>query len=431
MMIFKFSSRVKFIFSIILATCYLLLATVPALPQGSIKIIERRGCGKVQLIKYSNGQWRLLVEGKPYMVKGMVYEPVKVGEKLSSSNMWMNYDFNKNGINDTAYESWVDSNRNNRKDRNEEAIGDFELLRRMGVNTVRIYHPSNINRRLLRDLYYKYGIRVLMGNLLGAYCRGSGASWKRGTDYTDPVHLENMLSDVRRMVLEFKDEPYILAWMLGNENDAVGSYDNSTFNNTNARVYPEEFSRFVDKVVREIHLRDPDHPVGICFAFTSILKYIKQYAPAVDFVGFNAYRGSFGFGSLFRTVKMDIDKPVVITEYGVDSYNQMERKEDEDFQARYHKGCWRDIESNSYLGSGSGNAIGGFAYTWLDSWWLCGSSKRHDIKKGAWRGPAQDGWFNDEWLGLCSQGNGRNSPFLRQLKKVYSFYQKQWNQKRP
>ena len=389
-------------------------------------VVERSGEGKVQLIKYSGGKWQLFVDGKPYLVKGVVYEPVKVGEKLTSSNIWMNYDFNKNGINDTAYESWIDKNKNNKKDANEKTVGDFKLLQDMGANTIRIYHPSNINKRLLKDLYHNYGIRVMMGNFLGAYCWGSGASWKQGTDYTNLKHLENMLSDVKKMVLEFKDEPYILSWMLGNENDALGSYENSTFNNTNARLYPKEFAEFVNKVAQAIHVLDPDHPVGVSLAYTSTLKYIKRYAPAINFVGFNAYRGPFGFGSLFRTVKMDIDKPLVITEYGVDSYNQKKQREDEDFQVRYHKGCWEDIENNSFLGNEVGNAIGGFAYTWLDSWWFCGSAGRHDTKKGAWQGPAQDGWFNDEWLGMCSQGNGRNSPFLRQLKKVYSFYSKEW-----
>ncbi len=390
-------------------------------------IVEERGKGEVRLIRFSDGRWQLQVSGKPFLIQGVVYEPIKVGDKLLASNQWMKYDFNKNGVNDTAYESWVDENKNNKKDFHEHVVGDFELLKRMGVNTIRIYHPVNVNKQLLRDLYERYGIRVAMGNLFGAYCWGSQAPWKEGTNYNNAQQRKNMLDDVRQMVLEFKDEPYMLMWILGNENDVSGSYSNSTFNNTNACIFPEVFARFINEAVELIHSLDPDHPVGISNATTKILTYYRRYSPALDFVGLNAYLGPFGFSQHYRTVKFDLDKPVLITEYGVDSFNQNKNKSDEDFQARYHKQCWKNIVDNSYRGFGTGNAIGGFAYTWLDGWWMCGSAFHQDTRAGAWRGPAQDGWFNDEWLGLVSQGNGKNSPFLRQLKKAYFFYEKEWN----
>lgn len=181
----------------------------------------------------------------------------------------------------------------------------------------------------------------------------------------------------------------------------------------------------MDKVAGLIHKLDPDHPVGVSNAFYLMLPYYNKYAPNIDFVGFNSYAGAFGFGSLFRTVKFYFDRPVLITEYGVDSYDQRKGVEDEEFQVFYHRNAWRDIVRNAK--NTPGNSIGGIIYTWLDSWWLCGSPSEHDTKLGAWQGPTQDSWFNDEWLGICSQGDGRNSPFLRQLKKVYYFYREEWN----
>ena len=239
---------------------------------------------KVALKKNEKGFWRMYVDGEPYFIKGITYEPVKIGERLKSSNQWMNYDFNKNGINDCAYEVWVDKNKNNIQDEDEKAVGDFYLLKEMGVNTIRIYHPTNIKKEILRDLYTRFGIRVIMGNLMGAYCWGSGASWEKGTDYTDKKQLENMINDVKKMVLEYKDEPYILAWLLGNENDATGSYENSTFNNTNARQYPEAFARFVNRVAKIIHKLDPNHPVGVSNSIYLLLPYYKKYTPEIDFI---------------------------------------------------------------------------------------------------------------------------------------------------
>jgi beta-glucuronidase len=266
----------------------------------------------------------------------------------------------------------------------------------------------------------------MMGNFLGAYTWGSKASWEKGTDYTDCLQRQNMIDDVKKMILEFKDEPYILFWMLGNENEVEGSRENSTLNNTNARAVPEVYAKFVNEVAKMIHELDPNHPVGISNATMRLMKYYSQYSPEIDIVGMNAYMGPYGFGTLWNAIKMDFARPVVITEYGVDCYDQNKDMVDEDFQSRYYKGCWLDMVNNSFGHDGRGNSIGGFAYNWLDSWWLCGAIDEHDTKIGAWRGPSNDSWMNDEWMAICGQGDGSNSPFLRQLRKVYYMYQKEW-----
>ena len=53
-----------------------------------------------------------------------------------------------------------------------------------------------------------------MGDYLGKYTIGSGATWFEGTDYENPEHRKRMLESVKKMVMEFKDEPYILLWLL-------------------------------------------------------------------------------------------------------------------------------------------------------------------------------------------------------------------------
>jgi beta-glucuronidase len=127
-------------------------------------------------------------------------------------------------------------------------------------------------------------------------------------------------------------------------------------------------------------------------------------------------------------VKETFDRPVLITEYGADCYDQNKMVVNEEYQATYHRRAWRDIESNSAQGEKAGNAIGGVVFCWLDKWWLCGSADEHDTENGAWQGVSIDGWSNDEWMGMCGQGKGENSPFLRQPRKVYYVYRDElWN----
>ncbi|MCL2144709.1 MAG: hypothetical protein FWH43_04370 [Endomicrobia bacterium] len=384
------------------------------------------GKNKVEIV-YDEYGCKLLVNGEPYFVKGLEYSADAVG-KTPEVNEWMWADGNGNGKIDGPYEAWVDLDRNDFQDIDENPVGDFALLKAMGCNTIRIYHSENINKELLRDLYNTYGIRVIMGNYLGAYTHGSGADWNSGTDYTNELQRIKMKTSVRKMVREHKDEPYILMWMLGNENDVFGNEVNSTKTNTNAYKVPEAYASFLNEICMMIKEMDPNHPVGVCNATTGLLKYYKEYAPEIDILGFNQYSGPYGFGVLWSKVKSEFNRPVLITEYGCDSYNSNKKYEDEIYMAKYHAGAWRDIEHNSYWGKGHGNAVGGVVYCWLDKWWLIGSSKVHDTELGAWKGPKIDGWFHDEWLGICSQGDGKQSPFKRRLKEVYYTYQEVlWN----
>ena len=190
-----------------------------------------------------------------------------------------------------------------------------------------------------------------MGNYLGAYTKGSGASWSSGTDYSNEKQRQAMLESVRKMVEEHKDEPYLLMWMLGNENDSVGNSFNSTATNTNAWKDPEAYAKFIEQTCKMIKTLDKNrHPVGICNATTKFLKYYKKYTPSLDVLGFNQYSGPYGFNTLWSRVKEEYDKPVLITEYGCDAWNSKRNSTCEIYQARYHKGAWKDIENNGYWG---------------------------------------------------------------------------------
>ncbi|MCB4756083.1 MAG: hypothetical protein LHV69_03470 [Elusimicrobia bacterium] len=398
-----------------------------------LPIIGERGYGRVRLVQFQNKHWQLRVDGKPYVVRGMTYNPTPVGQHVSGKglNSWMSTDSDENGKADAPYDAWVDANKNGVQDPNELSVGDFELLKEMGVNTLRVfrssqeseYDPSEFNKETLRDLYQNYGISCIMGDFLGAYTVGSGASWADGTDYTDPVQLERMRSIVKDYVTDFRGEPFVLMWLLGNENLMASDYNATNATRTQAARQVDAYLRFVNEIAEMIHQLDPDHPVAVGNLDLVYLAEHASYAPAVDVFGANSYRSLGGFGDLWKVVRERYDRPVLITEYGMDAYNAQKMMEEENTQARYHELAWKDIELNLADGPEEGNAIGGIIFEYLDEWWksLQGPITTHEgVKDQTMAFP--DRWGSDEWYGLMSQGDGLESPFLRQPRKAYTLY---------
>lgn len=400
------------------------------------------GGDAVQLVQFENGHWQLRVDGKPYIVKAIQYAPSPVGKSPNTgdfdpNNDWMTADINENGLIDGPFEAWVDKNKNNEQDPDEKAVGDFQLLKEMGVNTIRLYHQAK-DKEILRKLYRDYGIRVVMGDMLGMYAAGSGAGWYEGTDYTNPKHLESMRQSVRKMVEEYKDEPYVLMWVLGNESNygVVGDPDPKSNNaglGSNAKSQPEAHYGFVNEVAGMIKAMDPSRPVVFSNGETVTIDILQNHSHNIDVFGANVYRGSFGFGrSFWEDVRDHLDKPVLITEYGCPAYFSGKSQEyGEDKQAEYHQGNWEDILHNT-AGSGYGNSIGGVLFEYVDEWWKSGlppkfSAAEHETV-GDFAAAFPDGWMHEEWLGVTSQGDGKHSPFLRQLRKAYEYYRKAWNE---
>lgn len=384
---------------------------------------RRLGNGRVQLVQYENDHWQMLVDGKPFFIQGMTYVATKVGQGPDQGTLanWMKEDTNDNGLPDGPYDAWVDENENGEQDDNEPTVGDFRLMKEMGVNAIRLYHhPDKPVKRVLRDMYNKYGIMVIMGDFLGKYTHGSGASWFEGTDYENEVHQKAMMDSVREMVLEHKDEPYLLMWALGNENNyGVAS---------NGDTKPEAYFKFANEVSKMIKEMDPNHPVSLVNGDTLFLDVYAQYAQDIDIFSSNVYRGDYGFGSFWDQVKEATDKPAFIKEYGAPAYgHHMTLQEAEEKQAAYHRGNWYDILENSAgYTEGAGNSLGGVVFQWMDEWWKNYEPAFHDTETEV-IGPFPGGYYFEEWFGIISQGDGTHSPFLRQPREAYYTYKELWN----
>ena len=179
----------------------------------------------------------------------------------------------------------------------EGPVGDFELLRDSGATPFafisRFRDRSCRSRTRLVPERSAYTItrrtRYCSDNCMSntaferpwAICwaptaSASGAAWDAGTDYTDPQQRKNMLASVEAMVREFKDEPFVLFWVLGNENNYP------EFTHTNAKSKPEAYATLLNEaalLIKSIYLR---HPVCVSNGETHFLYAYAKHAPAID-----------------------------------------------------------------------------------------------------------------------------------------------------
>jgi beta-glucuronidase len=412
------------------------------------QVVQTIGGSHVQLKKYANHHWQLFVDGKPFEIKALTYSVTPVGLSpdrgtWNVSKDWQLVDTNHNQLHDGFFESYVDKNQNGVRDADEPVIGDAQLLKDLGANTLRAYHHL-YNKELFRRLYKDYGLYVLCGDLLGGYAVDSGATWAEGTDYKNDAQQRHMLASVRKMVEEYKDEPYILMWVLGNENVyGVGN---------NSGKEPDAFYDLVDRAAQLIHKLDPNHPVALANGDVLFLDHIKERAPHIDVFGANVYRGEQGFGrSFFQDVREQLDKPVLVTELGAPAYAEgYSQEQAEAYQAMYLANNLEDLKAHM-AGKGVGNALGGVLFEFIDEWWKANSDLPLKIQKekADWYapkaaiyknlqpdhhdtvpqfgGPFLDGWSYEEWFGITSQGSGRGSPFARILRPAYFKIKELWN----
>ena len=377
----------------------------------------------VYIEKFKNGHYQLKAEGKLFIIKGVCYSPIPIGQNHE-------------------YDWWSDPNK--------PWITDGKLMQEMGINTIRIYQPGTnpeAVKKVIRDLYELYGIRTVLGHWLGC--------WQYPCPfYGEKVFQDRITNEVLEMVKAYKDEPGVLFWILGNENNysCLGRVNPWSTEEIDREPDPQKknalrlkiYYSFVNELTRSIHKLDPDHPVALGNGELSGLESANTTCPDVDLVACIIYRGKT-FGNLFRSLRMTFDKPIVIAEFGADAYDAYLQKDDQSMQAFFLESQWRQIYENlGYAQGGEGNCLGGIMFEWTDEWW-----KHDEASPAGWS--AQDtesnwsngGYYfdikaegnknmNEEWFGIVAVSpelkDGLN---LRQPRKAYYVIREFWKKPAP
>jgi len=363
---------------------------------------------KVKVVTNDKGI-KLVVEGKDFMINGMNWDYFPIGTNFSYS-LWKQ----SNEVIKAALDS------------------EMSLLKNMGVNVIRQY--TGVPAKWIQYIYENYGIYTMLNHSFGRYGLTLDGIWVANTEYSDPRVRELLFSEVKTMVNEYKDTPGLLLYLLGNENNyglfwgGAETEDIPIEDRKSTERAKHLYKLFNDatNVMKDI---DTSHPVAMCNGDVLFIDIIAEECKDVDIYGVNMYRG-VSFGDAFQTVKDKLNKPIMFTEFGADAFNAVDNMEDQESQAYYMVGNWKDIYENAYGMGKSGNCIGGFTFQFSDGWWKFGQTKNltiHD-NNASWSNGgylkdfSKDGNnMNEEWFGICAKGP-TNQRGLYQLYPRAAYY---------
>jgi cellulose synthase/poly-beta-1,6-N-acetylglucosamine synthase-like glycosyltransferase len=220
----------------------------------------------------------------------------------------------------------------------EKTALDFALMRELGINALRIYHPPP---RWFLDLAARHRLRVMVT-----------IPWhKRVLFLDDHEALETIHQNVAGAASANAGHPALLGFFIDNEipPDLVRWYG------------ARRIEDFLNSLVRIVKKHDP-------LALTTYANFppTEYLLPAeVDFYSYNLYlhRRKDLAGYLARLQNLAGDKPLVVSEFGMDTL-----RHPEDEQARLLTGHVTMVAKAGLAGT--------FIFAWTDEWFTDGLDVR-------------------------------------------------------
>ena len=336
--------------------------------------------------------WYLMVDGEPLIVNGINWDYYPVGT---------NYE----------YDLWEQS-----PDFIKQAL-DHEMgfLQDAGINAIRVY--AGIPKEWITYIYKNFGIYTMLNHTFGRYGMEVEGEWIPNTDYGDERVKKLLLDEVRALVGEFKDTEGLLLYLLGNENNyglfwEGAETEDIPIDEWRSAKRARPMYELFNEAILEIKAVDKNRPVAFCNGDDLFLDQIAEEVPDADIFGVNAYRGS-SFTDLFEHIAAEYDKPVLLTEFGADAFNEIKKEEDQKSQAECVLANWKEVYANAAGMGGQGNLIGGFTFQFSDGWWKYGQTWNLDIhdthaswSNGGYAFDYTEGVnnMNEEWFGVMGKG---------------------------
>jgi O-antigen biosynthesis protein len=211
---------------------------------------------------------------------------------------------------------------------------DFALMAEMGADTLRVFTPPPL---WLLDLAGAAGLRVLVG-----------LPWAQHITFLDSAEARrDIVAGIGAAVRGLRGHPAIFAYLVGNEipPDMVRWHG------------PERVAAFLKRLVATVKALDPERLVS--YANFPSTEYLT--VDFTDFLCFNVYLHE---EEAFRRYlshlhNLAVDRPLVLTEFGIDSLRQGEA-------GQGHVLSWQ-LRAAFEMG-----VAGSFVFAWTDEWFTGG-----------------------------------------------------------
>jgi hypothetical protein len=233
-----------------------------------------------------------------------------------------------------------------------------------------------------------------------------------GQSLADVVVRENLLRDFSAMVNALKGYPAVLLWNLGNEQNYS---------------FPAEQAVYWYDLVQEFAITAYElegatyHPVAasngdIINIGDATVRAADSNLTYMDLWGTNTYHLS---GPPFAAYRSRTQKPIVVTEFGIDALDDRTKTEYEDVQAAIDSVNWVAIRDASDV------CIGATVFEFTDEWWKAGDPSSHDYG-GYPTGEHPDGYSNEEWWGLIAVTPGTGGVDVWRPRQAFRMFQRTW-----
>jgi len=298
-------------------------------------------------VKISGRQ--IMVDGSPYLIKGICYHPVPKGsDKRNFSNLTQ----------------------------------DLALMTEAGINTIRVYAP--IDDKEVLDEIHSAGIKLIVG-----------------FGYNQDGNFDILSGSFVDYINKYKDHEAVLMWELGNEYNYHPEWFEGDLKNWYAAL---------DKAAQIIHKNDPAHPVTTAHGELPD-SLALSLSPSIDVWGMNVYRWDEP-GEIYNQWKAISTKPMYLSEAGGDSYMTItkqgyEKGFNEKAQAGANAKILESVFNNTEVCSG----VTLFSFT--DGWWKAGNNEVQDIGGWAPNssGVPYDGSPNEEFWGIVDIDRNKKETF--------------------
>ena len=292
---------------------------------------------------------KMIVDGKPFYMKGICYHPVKIGKTKRSF---------------------------------ETLTEDLTLMKEAGINTIRVYEPID-NIQVLDELH-NAGIKVVIS---------FGYNQKGRFDIVSGTFIN--------YIKKYKDHDAILMWELGNEYNYNPQWFGGDINN---------WYKSMEFVAQIIQLEDPSRLVSSAHGDLPSIDALN-IAPSIQIWGMNVYRWDQP-QSIFEEWEAISDKPMYFAELGADSYmtkstENYKKGENQLAQADANRIILEKVLSNN------DKNIGSFIFQFTDGLWKAGNPKKQDTGGSAPNsdGTPYDGTANEEFWGIVDINRNKKITF--------------------